>query len=162
MEEDKLSIQELVRTEGWKIFSKKLELYTAILLGITIVLWIAGFSHKHPFAMLLTASLTSMAILCFFMGFNIFESDSKIISFLFYKLYGFGLAIGFITVLFIHQHWPGANEIMLLLSTGMILISSILGIREIMGENKNNIDWKYFARIILAFIPLFYYIIHSF
>ena len=99
---------------------------------------------------------------CFFIGFHKFESDSKILSYMFYKIYGFGLAIGFTTLLYIHLHWPWPKEIMLTLSITLILISVLLGIRERLGANNNHIDWKYFLRILIALIPLIYVIMQNY
>ena len=161
MEENNLSISEIVKTEGWKNFSKRLELYTAILLVIIIIMWIAGLSKNSLFGVIFPAAMMTLAVLCFFIAFNLFESESKIMRFLFFRIYGFGLSIAFVCLLFIRQNWPFPKEIMAVVSALMILVSLILGLREVSGENINKIDWKYFTRIIIALIPLSYYLIQE-
>jgi len=159
MEENKLTMEELVQTEGWKNFNRKLELYTSILLAVILILWTLGLSKNNSFNMILTATLGTLTILCFFQGFSIFESESKLMSYLFYKIYGFGLAAGFMSLLFIYQKWSYPKELMAILATLLILISLVLGLRELSGENKNRINWKYFLRIFVALIPLLFYLV---
>lgn len=156
MENKKLTIEELVQTEEWNRFMKKLEIFSAIFLGIVVLMNITGLTHIKIFGLILTLTLSTLSISCFFTGFQKFNSESKILSFLFYKIYGFGLSIGFMTLLFIKQKWPYPNDLLAIISAILIVISLILGIREKINENTNNIDWKYFLRIIIALIPLIY------
>jgi len=156
MQNKKLTIEELVQTDEWNKFMKKLEIFSAIFLGIIILMIVAGLTHIKSFGLILTMTLSTLSISCFFTGFQKFNSESKILSFLFYKIYGFGLSIGFMTLLFIKQKWPYPNDLLAIISTILIVISLILGIREKTSENANDLDWKYFLRIFIALVPLIY------
>lgn len=152
----KYTMDEIVRSEGWKIFMDRLHVGIAILLGVSLL--IIGIERKldERSTYILSLTLSTLATTCFFIGYEKFESRSKILSYLFYRVYGYGLTLGFVTLLFILQHWPWPKEIMLMLSVSMILTSLILGIQEIMGENRNKIGWLYFVRILMALAPLIY------
>lgn len=153
-ENPNLTIHELVQTEAWKKFMQKLELASAILIVITLILWLIG--HSGPFLGLgMTITLSTLALVSFFMAFLPFESNSKILSLIFYKIYGFGLAIGFNAILFTVQKWP-TFPVMVPLSISLIIVSLFLGVLEKQGENKNMLDWKYFARLFIALLPLLY------
>ena len=136
----------------------RLDLISYISWGILFIMVMLG-GHIPLFYMINTFTFSTLSIIGFFIGFIKFDSDSKLLSFMFYKIYGFGLAIGFITIMFTIQHWPIPITIMTILSIIMILISLILGLRESMSENKNKIEWKYYIRIFMAIIPLIYLII---
>jgi hypothetical protein len=161
MENRKLSIGELVQTDNWKRFMKKLEIISWILLGAVLLMKVVGYSENENFRLILTMTLTTFSILCFFIGLSKFDSDFRMLSILFYKIYGFGLSLGFITLLFIQTALPYPVELMTIISTIIIIISLFLGIRERLSENKNNINWLFFVRIFVALIPLIYFIIES-
>jgi hypothetical protein len=161
MEEKKMTISELVQTDDWKKFMKKLEIFSAVFLGIIILMIALGFTTNKSFGLILTLTLSTLSITCFFTGFQNFNSESKILAFIFYKIYGFGLALGFMTLLFIKQKWPYPNDLLAIISTILIVISIILGIRERTSEKANNIDWKYFLRIFVALVPLIYMMIQK-
>ncbi len=156
MENKEMTIKELVQSEGWINFSKRLENYSAILLGVIVLMLIAGYSESKNFNLILTITLTMLSILCFFIGFQTFDSESKVLTYWFYKIYGFGLAIGFLTLLFISQDWSFPKEILTVLSTVFIFVSLFLGFKEKTSGNKNSLDWKYFLRLFIALIPLLY------
>jgi len=162
MNENKIPLNELVKTEAWGKFIRKMELYASILIGVIVLLILLGYTTNDNFRLLLIVTLGSSATTCFFIGLNSFKSDSEILSNLFYKIHGFGLSLGFVTLLFITIGWPYPKEIMIILSISLIVISLLLGIREKNGENKNNIDWRYFLRIFVALVPLIYLTIQNF
>jgi hypothetical protein len=156
-ENPNLTIQKLVQTEGWKTFMQKLELVSTILLVVTLLLRLV--MHKVPFwGLVITLTLSTLAIVSFFMGFLPFESSSKLLSNIFYKIYGLGLALGFNTILFTLEKWP-TFPAMIPLSISLIIVSLFLGVLEKQGENKNMLDWKYFVRLFIALIPLVYIVI---
>jgi succinate dehydrogenase hydrophobic anchor subunit len=161
MEDNRLTIDELVQTDAWKKFMMKLEIGGAIFLGITIIMIIAGYTDNGNFRIILSMTLTVLSVFCFFLGFHKFDSESKILSYLFYKVHGYGLFLGFITILFIRNNWPYPKDIMTIVSIILILISLLLGMREKINENKNNLNWRYFIRIFVALIPLIYIIIQK-
>ncbi|HEY4789668.1 MAG TPA: hypothetical protein VIH57_26645 [Bacteroidales bacterium] len=159
MENKKMSIEEMVQTDEWKRFTKRLDLFSAILLVVIILLLAAGFSIHGRFRILLTLALSTLSVTSFFTAFQKFNSEFRLLSFLFYKIYGLGLALGFITVLFTLQKWPYPGDLLSIISVIMISVSLILGIREKMSDNANHIDWKYFLKILIALVPLVYMMI---
>jgi hypothetical protein len=94
------------------------------------------------------------------MAFLPFESNSKLLSNVFYKIYGLGLALGFNSILFRLEKWP-TFPVMIPLSISLIIVSLFLGVLEKQGENKNMLDWKYFVRLFIALIPLIYIAINK-
>ena len=160
MENKNLTFKELVQTENWRKFIKRLEITSAIMIVILVIMIITKYVDNSNFRILLKITLPTLAIYCFFIGFNRFDSESKTMSYLFYKIHGFGLAIGFFTSDFIISRIPYPKDIMIILSLILICITLVLGIREILRANKNKIDWKYFLRILLAMIPLGYILLN--
>jgi hypothetical protein len=159
MEENKVTMNELVQSEGWKKFMNKMDLYCLIFLGFIIVMIIVGYTDNKTFRLLSTITLMSLATTSFFIAYNKFESESNILSKWFYKIYGLGLSLGFLTVLFIQQSWKFPIDIFSVISAIMLIISLVLGLREITGENKNKLNWILFIRLIVAMVPLIYLMI---
>jgi FlaA1/EpsC-like NDP-sugar epimerase len=154
-----MDIYEIVQSEGWKKFSEKLELYSSVILVIAILLLLFGESGKNASETMFTISLSTLSVTSFFMGFKKYESELKFLKKYFYQIYGFGIALGIITILFIIQNWPSSKESMAGLSLIFILTSLILGIREKNKGNINNLDWKFFTRIGLTAIPLMIFLL---
>ena len=153
-----MKISELVQSEGWIKFSKRLELISASFFAITIIMLVAGYTENNLYRQILTMTLGFFAILSYFIGFNNFNSESKIISFIFYKIYGYGLSITFLTSIFIYLDFKFPKEIVIITSVVMLSTSTLLGIKEKMSENINNINWLYFIRIIIAVTTFLYMI----
>lgn len=123
MERKQMTIDELVESEGWKKFTKNLEIYGSIAGAAGLILHFI----KGPYAgMILTLSLTTLAIVYFYMAFMKAEFPSRVLSNLFYKLYGLGLSISMVTILFILNHWPAAQSEMLVISLTLTLANFIL------------------------------------
>jgi hypothetical protein len=156
MKNQQMSISDIVQTEGWKQFMKKLEIAAFVLLILSYILHISGLAAKFPTGTINTLSLNTFAVVCFFMAFNTFQSESKVLSFLFYKIYGFGLSIGFIASLFLIQKWPFPSIAFMIVSIIASAISLILGFREKRGENVNKINWVFFVRIAILMITVLY------
>lgn len=156
MERNKLTISDMLETDEMKKLIRKLEIISVALLGIIILMIVFGFTTNESFGLILTLTFTILSLNCFFIGFKSFNSESKILSLLFYKIYGFGLALGFMSLLFIRQKWSYSNDPLLYISFTMITFSLVLGVREKMDGNKNNIGLKYFLRIFIALLFLIY------
>jgi hypothetical protein len=159
MDENKITMDELVQSEGWKKFIKKMDLYCLIFLGAIIIMIAVGYTDNKTFRLLSTITLMTLAITSFFIAYNKFESESNILSKWFYKIYGLGLSFGFITVLFILQNWKFPIDIFSVISAIMLIISLVLGFKEITGENKNKLNWIFFLRLFVALVPLIYLMI---
>jgi hypothetical protein len=127
MENEKLTISELVETESWKKFNKKLELYGSIVFIIGFILLLFKIGKPTMFV----AGLSSMACAYFFIGFNILKTDSKILSKSFYKFHGLSLALAYITIMFSFMNWPFPVLECIYISGIGIIISIILGLRAI-------------------------------
>jgi hypothetical protein len=159
MEEKKATMEEIVQSEGWKKFMIKMDRNCLILLGVLIVMIIIGYTDNKTFRLLSTITLMTLALTSFFIAYNKFDSESQVLSKWFYKVYGLGLSLGFITILFILQNWNFPKNIFSAISAIMLIMAFLLGLREITGENKNKLNWIYFLRLSVALIPLVYLII---
>jgi hypothetical protein len=157
MENQKATMDEIIQSAGWKKFMEKLDLYCAILLGVLVIMMVLGYTGNKNFRFISLVTLLTLATTSFFMAYLKFDSESKVLSKLFYKIYGIGLSLGFINILFIKQlfKFPFGNVVtpfaILLMS-----ISFFLGLREVSGENKNKLNWIYFLRLSLGLFPLIY------
>jgi len=105
MEEKKVTLEEIVQSEGWKKFINKMDLYCFAFLVAILFMIVFGLADSKYFTLLLTITLMSLAITSFFIAYNKFESESKMLSKWFYKIYGLGASLGFITILFIQENW---------------------------------------------------------
>jgi len=159
MENEKITIEELVQTEGWKKFTKRLELYSAIFFAATIIMMLVGYTENGLYRQILVMTLGLFTILCFFLGFSNFISESRIFSVIFYKIYGWGLSLTFIISIVIQLEFGFPKETMTILVLIMLSLSTLLGIRERMSENINGINWLYFTRIIIAAMTLLYFVL---
>jgi peptidoglycan/LPS O-acetylase OafA/YrhL len=156
MEEKKVTMEEIVQSEGWKKFINKMDLYCLAFLVAIFFMIVFGSTDSKYFTLLLTITLMTLAITSFFIAYSKFESESKMLSKWFYKIYGLGASLGFITILFIQENWKFPEEIFSIVAAVLLIISLILGLREITGENKNKLNWKYFLRLFIALAPLIY------
>jgi hypothetical protein len=161
MKENKTTIDEMVQSEGWKKMMNRMDLYCSFLLCALIIFFLTGYTNNRNFRLLTLSTLMIMATIGFFMAFNKFQSESTILSKLFYKVYGMGLSISFITLLAVQQVWKLPTELFSIVSIILLFVSLILGIREIRAGNRNNLNWKFFTRIIIALIPIIYLIIQK-
>lgn len=150
-----MTMDELVQTENWKKFMNKMDLFGIILLVISIILIVAGFKFER-FVQIYITTLSLLSIIGFFIGFSKFNSESKVLSFVFYRIYGYGLALGFATLMLVLLSFELPLKTMIIISIIMLSTSLILGLRERMSENTNNIDWKFFLRIFIALLAIFY------
>jgi hypothetical protein len=162
METKKTPISEVIKRESRKKFLKVLEIYSVILLMAYFIVIITGNINIGISRVLESCTLSFLALYCYLIGWSNFVSESKFLTYWFYKIHGFGLSIGFITILFFRFHWPLPKDITTILSAVLIFISLLLGIREKSGENINHIDWKYFLRILVGLTPIIYLIIQQF
>jgi hypothetical protein len=159
MEEKKVTLDEIVQSEGWKKFINKMDLYCTVFLVAIFFMIVFDLTDSNYFNLLLTITFITLAITSFFMAYTKFESESEMLSKWFYKIYGLGASIGFITILFIQENWKFPREIFGIAAGLLLIISLILGLREITGENKNKLNWKYFLRLFVALVPLIYLMI---
>lgn len=159
MEDKKITMDELVQSEGWKKFMNKMDLYCAIFLGILFLMIITGNTDNKIFRLLSHITLITLAATSFFIAYNRFESESGILKKWFYKIYGIGLSLGFVTILYMQRNWKFPIEIFSIVSVFMLVVSLILGIKEVNNENKNKLNWIYFLRLFIALVPLIFYII---
>jgi|WetSurMetagenome_2_1015567.scaffolds.fasta_scaffold574947_2 hypothetical protein len=157
MEQQKISMDELVQSAGWKKFMNKLNLYCAILVGILILMILLGYTGNRNFRMISMVTLMTLATTSFFMAYLKFESESKALSKWFYKIYGLGLSLGFVDTLYIvlHYNFP-AGKVLIPIAIIFMSVSLFLGLREISGENRNKLDWQYFLRLSIGLFPLVY------
>ena len=157
MENKKASMDEIVQSAGWKKFMEKLDLYCSVLIGILIIMIIMGYTNNKNFRLILMITLLTMATTSFFMAYLKFESESSALSKWFYKIYGLGLSIGFVSILFVMQHFKyPIGKIVIPAAILLMSVSFFLGLREVSGENKNKLNWIYFLRLSLGLFPLIY------
>lgn len=151
-----MTFKELVETPDWKKLMKRLERYSIVGLAITLLFIIFDLKFAK---VLLILTLSIYATFNFFKAFENFESNSRIISLLFYKIYGYGLSLACVTVMFGMMNWPHPKEIWMIASLLSIGISGFLGYREMSGENINKINWMFFARLLIALLLFLYLLV---
>lgn len=151
----------MVQTPDYKKFTLKLETYGAIALGFTIVFYITRIQGQRFTSLSTIMTLTNFALIGFFVGFLRFKSESPLLSNVFYKIHGFGMSVCFIDILLYYQKYPFPYKIVGLVSFFALLISLVLGVLEVRKGNENKINWRYFARIVIALLPLTYIIIYN-
>jgi hypothetical protein len=149
MNNQNFTITELVQSAGWKSFTKKLELFSYLFFIIVIFLISIDYSNTDLISMLLTVSATTLSIVYFFSSFIPYKSDSKLKSKIFYKIYGYGLSVSWITILFELNDWPSTDNVMIVFSILGIVVSTILGLLE--RKEKKMIQF-YFIRLLIPFI----------
>ena len=152
MARKQMTVDELVQSEGWKKFTKNLEIYGSIAGAVGFILHFI----KSPYAtMLLTLSLTTLAIVYFFMAFLKADFPSRALSYVFYKLYGFGLSISLVTIMFILNHWPAAHLEMLIISFALTLANFILVFMARPGFERQSLSLLN-TRLVITLVLLVY------
>jgi hypothetical protein len=146
-----MTIQELTESKEWKNFIKKLEKFSSLILLVGIVLYALKFNENKP-SVIIVAGFSSLAIVYFFDGFKELKSPNFMSS-SFFKIYGWGLAISCISMMFVIMKWP-INENCLIISTVLILAALLLGLKFKNEENKDQINKLFFIRLIVALILL--------
>ena len=148
-------IRVIQNSEKGKRWVKNVEIAGGILLSLALIFKSFHIIYGNIF---ITVSLSAFIDIFIIIGFYKFDSDSKILSALFYKTYGFGLAFATLKLLALLNHWDLFVNIYWLIAISFpIILSLIFGISESLGENKNRIDGRYFLRIILVCCLLTYY-----
>jgi len=154
MDDKNLTIKEIIESEGWKDFTKKLEIIGAIVSLIGLVTVIIN-KNIDSVGFLFALGFLTLAINYFYFGFKQYESESRIISLLFYKVYGFGLSIASITALFIIEKWPYPKQEMIILAIILHVISISIGLKE-RSEGRKDKWLIYFIRPTISIIVLIY------
>ena len=142
-----MTISELVETEDWKSFNSKLEFYSSIMFVIGFVFLLLKIGKPTT---IFVAGLSSMTLTYFFIGFNRLKSDSNILSTSFYKVHGWSMALGYLSIMFGFLKWPFPVIECFYISSIGLLISLIMGVRAI--NNGLEIAKKnlYFIRLIVT------------
>jgi membrane protease YdiL (CAAX protease family) len=145
-----MKLHEMIESEAWKKFMSKLELVSALVVMLGLIL----FSLKIESNTFFMVGFPALTLFYFFYGFTKLEPVIEI-SDTFFKIYGWGLAISSISLLFTLMHWP-INQYSLIISAVVVLVSLVLGIIFRKEENKQMIDKFYFIRIAIALCLLGY------
>jgi hypothetical protein len=143
-----MKIHELIESDGFKTFTLKLEVISSLVLLVGLVM----FFIKDKPNIILILGFSSLAIVYFIYGFNELK-HSNVISSSFFKIYGWGLAISSISILFTLMKWP-INNHSLIISMVIILVSILLGLTFRNENNKSSIDKFYFIRLLVALFLL--------
>ena len=132
-----MKFEELLKSEGWILFAKKLEIMGALVLLIGLIIY---FIKDIGNAFLATGFI-SLAIVYFFDGFK--ESKSSIlIPSSFFRIYGWGLAISSVSLLFTLMKWP-ISTYSLIISMVIVLIYILMGLKFRKNDDRNFINNYY-------------------
>jgi hypothetical protein len=146
-----MDINKIIESEGWKSFVSKLEKFGALTLLFGIV-QLALKNNPDKLNVLLICGFSTLAIVYFFYGFKEL-TPANAISSSFFKIYGWGLAISCVSLMFTLMEWP-IDKNSLIISIVIVLVSILLGLKLRNDENKNLIDKFYFIRLVIALILL--------
>jgi len=141
-----MSIKELIETEEWKKFMRKLEKTGSIFAGIAFILSF-GTPLANP---LFITGFGTLAIVYFFSGFYELKTENRIITFLFYKIYGFALTFSCISIVFYFMNWPFFKNSLSISIIG-IMIAIFFGLKyKKTEENVNLLDKLFYIRLVIA------------
>jgi hypothetical protein len=147
MENKPMNIAELVASDGWKAFTKKLELIGSVVFGAALVMYLAKIHGSGTF---LTLGGSTLAVVYYFEAFKTFHSSSKLLSSVFFKIHGLGLSFSWIFVLFTLEHWPLPKTVFFFGSLIALLVSLLIGLRLNNQEEHPEITKLYFIRLMVA------------
>ena len=150
------NVKEIVQSAGWQSFFIKLENICALILVLAILFNFAVKPNSEFLVNISFSALTTLVVMYFFLIYYKYSSDSEFLQLIFYRVYGFGLSLGFLTIIAIIHQWPLPVEIMSISSLILLSISILLGIREEVIKNRKKLNWRYFARIIATAIAILY------
>jgi hypothetical protein len=146
-----MTLNELVESNNFKAFAKKIEILSGALsvLGAFLVLLKVEFSQVY---IILILGYFSLSFIYVALSFRKFNSEDKIAKY-FFKIYYWGLAITALWVGFTLLHLP-TSILMVPIAAILILASLFLGLKYKTEEHKDQINFIYFARLIIAIVLL--------
>jgi uncharacterized membrane protein YjjP (DUF1212 family) len=143
-----MTIEQIIESEGWRKFMLNLEKLSSLVLLAGLVLFVV----KDNPNILLILGFTTLALIYFFEGFKELKSNTTL-SNSFFKIYGWGLAISSVSMMFTLMKWP-INSYSIVISMVIVLVSILLGFKLRNDNNKNVIDKFYFIRLAIALLLL--------
>lgn len=153
-----MGVDELIASNNFKSFAKKIEIIgvTLSLLGTLLVLLKVDFSELYLF---LLCGYLSLSLIYASLSFTKFNSEDKIARY-FFKIYYWGLGIAALWVGFTLLEYP-VLILMAPISAILILAAFFLGLKYKTEEHKDQINFIYFARLIIAFLLLTIVFLHK-
>lgn len=151
-----MKLHELIESIGFKQFLKRLEMFSLLLIIFGLILKFS-FNQIHS-SSLIVVGFSSIAISYFFMGFKVLNSTSPF-AMVFFRIYGWGLSISAVSILFNIQHYP-ISEYSLIICLVMVLVALILSVRMNKNQENDDFDLWHYLRLIMAILvlPLIYFI----
>ncbi|HEY9123585.1 MAG TPA: hypothetical protein PK252_00230 [Bacteroidales bacterium] len=144
-----MEFKELTESDGWKKFEIKLEKLGALVLLVGLIVHLLNVNPNRP-NYLLVVGLSTLTIVYFFCGFKELKSTDYVSS-IFFRIYGWGLAITSVSLMFTLMQWP-IHKNSLLISIGLLAVSLILALKFRNEENKQQINYIFFIRIGVALV----------
>ena len=146
-----MGVDELIASNNFKTFAKKIEIISGALsvLGTIIVLLQVDLSQVD---MMLIVGYLSLALIYGALSLTKFNSTDKIARY-FFKIYYWGLGIAALWVGFTLLEYP-VLILMAPISAILILAAFFLGLKYKTEEHKDQINFIYFARLIVAIVLL--------
>jgi hypothetical protein len=146
-----MTLNELVESNNFKAFAKKVEILSGVLsiLGVILILIKVELSQVKTIFMV---GFSSLSIIYIALSYTKFNSEEKIARY-FFKIYYWGLAITALWVGFTLLHLP-TSILMVPIAVILILASLFLGLKYKTEEHKDQINFIYFARLIIAIVLL--------
>lgn len=139
----------MTESDGWKKFEIKLEKLGALVLLVGLIVHLLNVNPNRP-NYLLVVGLSTLTIVYFFCGFKELKSTDYVSS-IFFRIYGWGLAITSVSLMFTLMQWP-IHKNSLLISIGLLAVSLILALKFRNEENKQQINYIFFIRIGVALV----------
>ena len=156
MENQKKSITEIVETDAWRKYTKKLELYSSLIFIVGFLFFLFKLDNSKN-SNLLSIGLFAMIINYFFIGFNILKTDTKTLSYWFFKIHGWSLSLAYLSIYIALNDFPFPVFLLFLTAVLGVLSSFIWGIRIKMECTESpQINWLYFLRLSVSSALLIY------
>lgn len=144
-----MDFQEIIESDGWKKFESKIEITGALAVLFGILLYVLNINPERP-NIILVVGFSTLAIVYFFKGFKELNSTDYV-SHIFFRIYGWGLAITSVSLMFTLMQWH-IHRNSLLISMGLLAVSLVLALKFRNEENKQQLNYIFFIRIGVALI----------
>jgi len=146
-----MGVDELIASNNFKAFAKKLEIFGGALSLLGTLLFLLKVDISQVDMMLLVGYL-SLSMIYASLSFTKFNSTDKIARY-FFKIYYWGLSIGTLWIGFTLLNYP-VLIFMAPIAAILILASFFLGLKYKTEEHKDQINFIYFVRLIVAIVLL--------